>query len=468
MCRSTVTWAIACVPCILSGCSETPTGPDELPPAINTSRVEPNQHNVLSAIVTVRARHADSIVVRYRLADDVAGADNATPAVSVQGELAAVPVLGLLPERRYVVRAVAYGKGGTVLGDPLEITTAALPLDLPRYIASGPDPSPGYVLFAVAPYVLVIDNSGRVVWYRRFPNGPGLNVMAQPTGRYVLRPPTPDPTDIEPWVELDPLGRGTRTLSCARGLQPRLHDLMLEQDGSYWIMCDEVRTMDLSATGGVANARVAGTVIQHVAADGALLFQWSPFDHFDITDLDPAERAGATVNWTHGNALDVDTDGNLLVSFRSLGEITKIDVTTGVVIWRLGGRRNQFTFVDTPTPAFSRQHSVRSCAPGTVLLLDNMGDPGESRAERYVLNEVSRTARLVHAYGSAPRVLTEIGGSVQPLSNGRTLVSFGTAGRVEEYDAEGRLTWRLAGNPGYVFRAQRIRSLYTPGIGTTR
>ena len=354
------------------------------------------------------------------------------------------------------------------VGSVLSVRTGLLPADLPRYSASGPNPSSGYVVFASGRYGLVIDNTGRVVWYRHFPNGAGLNFMAQPTGHYVARPPTPETGDVEPWLELDALGNVIRTLSCVAGLQPRPHDIILEADGRYRLLCDETRTMDLTAFGGVANARVTGTVVQHISATGELLFQWSPFDHFQITDVDAAERSGANVNWTHGNALDVDGDGNLLVSFRNLGEITKIDGRTGAVIWRLGGRRNQFAFYDTAMPAFSRQHGVRACAPGTLLILDNVGDPRASRAERYVLDEAARTARLVQAYASASSVVTEIGGSVQSLPDGRTLVSFGTAGRVEEYDASGGLTWHIEGNPGYVFRAQRIGSLYAPGAGTSR
>ena len=64
--------------------------------------------------------------------------------------------------------------------------------------------------------------------------------------------------------------------------------------------------------------------------------------------------------------------------------------------------------------------------------------------------------------------MTQIGGSVQELAGGRTLVSFGTAGRVEEFDRDGGVVWRIAGTPGYVFRAQRIASLYAPGVGTAR
>jgi len=270
------------------------------------------------------------------------------------------------------------------------------------------------------------------------------------------------------WVELDALGNVTRTLGCARGLPARFHELLAAADGSYWIMCDDTRTMDLTTVGGVAGAQVTGTVVQHVSASGELLFEWNPFDHFVITDLDPADRTGASVNWTHGNALDFDGDGNLVVSFRSLNEVTKIDTRTGAVLWRMGGLRNQITFLDAPPPAFVHQHGLRFVAPSQFSLLDNLGDPGGSRAERYVVNEAERTARLVASYRSEPAVIGRLGGTTQPLPGDHTLVSFGNGDRVEEYDASGRVVWRIDGDPGYVYRAQRIHSLYQPGVGDPR
>jgi hypothetical protein len=199
---------------------------------------------------------------------------------------------------------------------------------------------------------------------------------------------------------------------------------------------------------------------------GELLFHWSPFDHFLITDIDPSDRTGATVNWTHGNSLDLDGDGNLLVSFRNLNEITKIDTHSGTVLWRMGGRRNQFTFSDADN-SFAGQHSVRVSGAGRLMLLDNVGDPLESRSEHWVIDSENLVARLIHSYGSVPRVRTLLGGSVQVLGD-RTLVSFGTEGRVEEYDGQGNVKWRIEGTPGYVFRAQRIGSLYRPGVGAAR
>jgi hypothetical protein len=466
---TTQSWCRAIVLGVLvTGCGSDPAAPASLPlPVIEATTVAPNPRSVLSAVVRMRVHGAVSVAVRYRLVA-TAGGDSLTPAVPVSDGTTELPVLGLLPGARYALRVVAVGAGGTTLGEPVELTTAELPSDVPRFSTVGSSPTPGYVVFAAGLYGLVIDNTGRVVWYHRFANGLGLSFAAQPVGRYVARLVTPDPSDVEPWVELDPLGNTTRMIGCALGLQPRFHDLLVEPDGAYWIMCDEVRTLDLTAAGGVANARVIGTAVHHISASGALLLQWSPFDHFATTDVGPVTPADTLVNWTHGNALDIDTDGNLLVSFRNLNEITKIDAATGRVIWRLGGRRNQFTFLDTPMPAFSQQHSIRAGGSGSLLLLDNVGNPNESGAERYVLDERAMTARLVRSYVSLPRVVTQIGGSTQPLPGGHTLVSFGTAGRVEEYDAVGSVVWRIEGNAGYVFRAQRIPSLYTPGVGAAR
>jgi hypothetical protein len=420
--------------------------------------------NVLSALIIGRVQFADSVTARYRTPD--AALDSVTPGVvPTDGEIA-LPVLGLLPDTTYQLQLIAHGEGGSASSDLLQVTTAPLPADLPRFHAGGPSPSPGYVVLAAQPYGLVIDNTGRVVWYVRFPVGPGLNFQAQPNGRYIARPFTPDTSDTKPVLELDVLGNVTRRLGCARGFQARFHDPLIEPDGSHWLMCDETRVMDLSGVGGVAGAEVTGTVVQHLDPAGSLLFEWSPFDHFEITDLDQGSRSGPFVNWTHGNALDLDAQGNLIVSFRSLSEITKIDTKTGAVLWRMGGLRNEFTFADSNAP-FLRQHGVRM-ASGELLLLDNYGEAEGSRAERYVLDEARRTAWLTGVYQPTSAVRATLGGSTQDLPGGHTLVAFGDGGVVQEYDRDGTLVWQIEGNIGYPFRAQRIRSLYHPELGLSR
>jgi hypothetical protein len=448
----------------VAACDGGSLGPGEAPEILSFSATADAEH-VLRVDVSVTARRADSAALELTPAGGSPTAPVRSAAVPIAAGGAVVRALGLLPDTRYGVRVVAYGAGGTTVSESREIVTGSLPADLPAFVAGGSDPSPGFVVFAAGDFGLIIDNTGRVVWYHRFPTGAGLNFAPQPNGHYVAMPVTT--SGIANWVEIDASGEPTRALGCVSGLRARLHDLIANPDGDYWILCDETRAMDLTAHGGDAAAQVTGTVVQHIASTGQLLFQWSPFDHFEITDADPAALTGAAVNWTHGNSIDLDASGNLIVSFRNLNEVTGIDTRTGAVLWRFGGRRNQFA-LNGGMSSFQQQHSARTLGGDRILLLDNLGDPVESRAELWSMDRTSRTALLVHSHGSIPPVRTLIGGSVQGLPNGRALVSFGTVGRVEEYDATGNVVWRIESGAGYVFRATRIRSLYHPEEGLTR
>jgi len=444
---------------ILARCT---TAPD-VTPEILDARATAGTENVLSAVVTLELGSVDSVAVRY--ASTGAPALNQTPVQVRPPSETEILVLGLMPETTYRFEAVAWRGDAMVVHDLAPLTTGAVPDDLPTYVAGGEKADPGFVAFAAGSFGLVIDNTGRVVWYHRFPNGPGLNFMAQPDGRYVARPSTPETTEQGAWIEIDPAGRQTRSLTCHGGLTPRPHDMIALEDGSYWLLCDDVRTLDLRAMGGLEHVRVTGTAVQHLGASGALLFQWTPFSAFSLADLDPGIRAAPAINWTHGNAIDLTPDGGtLVISFRNLNEITAIDTRTGLVKWRLGGAHSDFTFEGVTPPAFVGQHGLRLVGGG-VQLLDNLGNPTESRVERYRLDPVSRTATLVAAYPPSVRVVAQLGGTTQALADGHTLVSYGNGGRVEEYDAAGHVVWQIMGSAGYVFRAQRIRSLYSPGTG---
>ncbi len=143
--------------------------------------------------------------------------------------------------------------------------------------------------------------------------------------------------------------------------------------------------------------------------------------------------------------------------------MTKIDTASGAVLWRLGGLASQFTLAGTLNP-FLGQHGLRMAGPHRLLLLDNRGVSGATRAESYVLDETNRIAQLTDTYAGAPSVVALLGGSTQVLPGGRVLVAYGNGNRLQEYDAAGNVVWEIHGNPGYIFRAQRIASLYDPGL----
>src|SRR5262249_14689975 len=145
----------------------------------------------------------------------------------------------------------------------------------------------------------------------------------------------------------------------------------------------------------------------------------------------------------HPSSLAIAPDGNYVVSFQGMDEVTKIDATTGAVVWRLGGRHNQFTIADDPMKGFLGQHDVQLLANGNVLMLDDhfRGAPGPARAVEYRLDTQAMVAQLVWQYRPANPVISPIMGSAQRLPGGGTLVGFGAAARVDEVQADGTVLW---------------------------
>jgi hypothetical protein len=431
-------------------CSDS-TGPDRL---YLGASLAPGPVNVLSAEATVRATGYRSTFLRYRRGD---GTLVRTPAYAFGSDSTARPaLLGLHADTRYKVEVVL-SDPGEVTADTLDFTTGSLPAWVPRVTPVGTDTTPGYLILSIPDGPVIVDNEGTVVWYRYDPDITLVNFQAQASGEYTTFGLT---NDVRAYRVLDELGRETGRIRCV-GYDTRPHEIRVLADGRALAMCDDFRKEDLSPYGGSATADVNWTVIQLLAADGSLLWEWHTADHFDVTDTAATTLEGVTVlNLTHGNSLEIDTDGNYLFSFRNLNEVTKVDAVTGDVLWRWGGRRNEFTLLDDPKGSFQQQHGVRAVGPGVIQFLDNSYE-APSRLLRYTIDESARTATLEWEYVDGPEVHTQVGGSTQVYPDGGGLVSIGRAGRVVEVGASGHKRWELTGIDNlYVFRAQRIPSLY--------
>src|SRR6476619_1994308 len=93
-------------------CDNQPAAPSApSTPTIRSSSAAISSQDVLSAVVSVHASDADSVAVRFTLTDVTPVGDSITPAVKVVEDSAEIPVLGLLPSRRYTLRAIAYSAG---------------------------------------------------------------------------------------------------------------------------------------------------------------------------------------------------------------------------------------------------------------------------------------------------------------------------------------------------------------------
>lgn len=89
---------------------------------------------------------------------------------------------------------------------------------------------------------------------------------------------------------------------------------------------------------------------------GELIFQWRASDHFLLEESYSTRPFNATHgnpwDWFHINMVEKDADGNYLASSRHLRCIFYVSGETGEVLWRLGGKFNQFADLTPPHGTF--------------------------------------------------------------------------------------------------------------------
>lgn len=272
------------------------------------------------------------------------------------------------------------------------------------------------------PHLLILDDSGEPIFYRRMPGAlPALDFKKQPNGLltygvwndiyYVM-------DETYTVVDSYTAGNGYPTID--------LHDLQILPNGNALIMIYDPQPVDMSAivAGGDPNAVVIGLVIQELDTNKNVVFEWRSWDHIPITDGD-VDLTASVVDYVHGNSVELDSDGNILISSRAINEVTKIDRQTGDIIWRMGsGKGNEFTF-DEPDP-FLQQHDARRLPNGNITIFDNHLAPNSTyaRGVEYEVDEVNKTAKRVWEYRSTGTSLAM--GNAQRLPNGNTLMGWGS------------------------------------------
>ncbi|HUF40182.1 MAG TPA: arylsulfotransferase family protein [Anaerolineales bacterium] len=226
------------------------------------------------------------------------------------------------------------------------------------------------------------------------------------------------------------------------GYNADFHEFIILDNGHVLLLGYLPTPFDLSPYGGPANGVVYDNVIQLQDTDKNVLFEWHGIDHFDPLDS-YVNLANSPSDYIHANAIEMDLDGNLLLSSRHLSEITKIDLSTGDIIWRLGGKNNEFTF--TNDIGFSYQHDIRRLANGNISLFDNgnQHSPPHSRAVEYALDEVGMTVNLVWKYPADTSLFGPFMGNMQRLDNGNTLIGWGGLPMFTEALADGTKTYEV-------------------------
>lgn len=263
----------------------------------------------------------------------------------------------------------------------------------------------------------------------------GAPVLSWWEGRYVR-----GVGKVGAYVIMDASYREIARFSSARHRRPDFHEVLLTGDGTLLVTAYETVTADLRVVGGPSDGLLYGGLIQELAIpSGRLLWEWRSLDHVDVGET-VSDQLGSPFDYFHINGIDVDAEGHVLVSARNTSALYKIDRRTGQVLWRLGGKRSDFSM--GPGTQFAFQHDPRLHDGGRAIsLFDNGPDPGggrpESRAIVLGLDFRRRQVTLERELRHSPSLFAFATGSNQLLPNGNRLVTWGITGWFTEYDRSG-------------------------------
>ncbi len=315
---------------------------------------------------------------------------------------------------------------------------------------------------------MIVDDAGELVWFRPvvdkiatdFKVGlfHGKPVLTWWEGKIVH-----GLADGE-WVVLDTSYHELFRFSTARGLHGDLHEFVITPQNTALVTSNETKTWDLTSVGGSRNGQVVGGVVQELALpSGRVLWEWRSLEHVAVDETEIRERPGRRFDYFHINSIDIAPDNDLIISARNTWAAYKVSRRTGKVLWRLGGKRSDFTF--GKGARFEWQHDVREHAHGLVSVFDNAAAPREelqSRALLLVLDTKRMHVSLVHAYTHRPdRVLSHFLGNAQLLANGNVFVGWGGAPYVTEFTRSGDIAFDASLPRG----GQSYRAFRFPWVG---
>ena len=246
-----------------------------------------------------------------------------------------------------------------------------------------------------------------------------------------------------------------------------LHALQIRGNLAY-VSANRNEEADLSDEGGVSHGVLVNSALQaYDIRTGKLVYTWEAKDHVaeGESETQPPPN-GFPWDAYHINALQLVGPDRALVSFRNTSAGYMIDLKSGKIIWRLGGKRSDFAI--PPAARFEWQHDLEMVGPDTVTLFDNhcceitgagefLDATGPSRALELKLDQSTKTASVVNELDHGSSFQSQYMGNRQSLPNGHTFVGWGQVPFLTEYDEKGKIVFDGAlPTPNLTYRS-RVR-----------
>ncbi|HEV7524336.1 MAG TPA: arylsulfotransferase family protein [Acidimicrobiia bacterium] len=243
------------------------------------------------------------------------------------------------------------------------------------------------------------------------------------------------------------------------------HDFQLMPNGNYLGIIYAPRdNVDLSSWGLSSQAQIVDSVIVELDPNSQIVWSWSAADHVDVAASNVNFRANFP-DVVHMNSIQYVGSGQIVFSARHLDAVYKINMSTGAIMWKLGGTPtpksltaigDQYATAN-PAALFSGQHDAR-LSNGQLTLQDNGTTQSRPvRALRFAINGATRTATELEQVTDARfNAAAFCCGGVARLSSGHWLASWGTADYVTELTPLGAPVLTISYGPYFSYRVATV------------
>lgn len=273
---------------------------------------------------------------------------------------------------------------------------------------------------------LIINGSGHAVYYRTSEIASDFMAHASGLMSYYSR---------GKFIVLNPNFKVIDSVSCVNGIETDPHDFLILPNGHYILIGFDVKDADLSQykifmqnnSPGSKRGKIKYNVIQELDKNKNLIYQWNSKDHFNVNDASKVYlNDSLKFDVVHFNSVDVNSNGDFLVSARYFNEVFKIERKTGNILWRMGGPNNQIKCVNDSIPFLGQHHALFS-GKENITLFDNgyAAKKTNVRALEYKINEKEKTAELMWTYKNASPMVSEANGNLQKFKDGTAFISYG-------------------------------------------
>jgi hypothetical protein len=227
------------------------------------------------------------------------------------------------------------------------------------------------------------------------------------------------------------------------GYRADLHQFALTPQGTAWIDAYDPVERNLSSVGGSRHGVLTDGVIQEIdVKTGLVMWEWHALGHLSLADSYASMGKGSHPwDYAHLNAVDPGPSGQLLMSSRNTWTVFDVDMHTGALIWRIGGK--QPTFKAGPGTVFRFQHDATWQPGGLVSVFDNgYSGAGDTQSRGLLLKPdlATDTVRLVKQFVNPyEKILTQSQGDLLNLHDGNWLMGYGGLPNFTEYDSAGHV-----------------------------